>query len=182
MAQIHKLVLDAATAVLSDAGNGFNASLVACAPGYQIAEVPVIDWDSGSQSVFRGNLGPGGIKLSQLYAKLELMMWAGAAIWTGETKGMKWSGRVELHLDFVVTTSHRRDATETIEQDETVSLAYAVFDAVVESIMYPETAWGQLAWLATPPGSPEWPPVAQIEDGWEQIVPIVVGFKVDIPY
>jgi len=182
MAQIHKLVLDAATAVMSDATYGLNANLVAGAANYQRVETPVLAWDAGSQSVFRGNLGLEGVKLSQLYAALALVVWAGAAIWTGETKGMKWSGRVELHLDFTITNSHRRDATETIEQDEIVSLAAAVFDAVVETFMRPAIQWGQVITFATPPSSPEWPAVTQLEDGWEQLVPILVGFKVDIPY
>jgi hypothetical protein len=196
MAKIHKAVYDAARGVMADTTYGFNACLTTISSTYGLGaynthippvwvpDVPQITWTTASKSVFSGHLTQDGQRLSQLDAGLELVIWSGMSLWTGETKGMKWSGRVELHLDFTITTSARLDSSDTVEQDQTLTLAEAVFDAVVETFCRAAITWGTTysVVFAAPPSSPEWSPLEQLEDGWRQQIPIVVGFRVDVPY
>jgi hypothetical protein len=177
MPKTHKLVRDAIEAVMRDDANGFNAKLAAALPDYGITDQIALDWGPGNTNVLYARLAGGDFQLSKLDGRLTLEVAPDGSQWTGETRGVKWSGIVGVRLIFRVTYSFRDGDTEPPEEDVVYSVATAIEDAVIEVFQQPTQLDPRLIY-AKPPDCPEGYILTELEDGVEITLPISVGFKV----
>ena len=170
-------------AVLSDDETGFNAALREAMPFYGIKEAIKIDWSPASTALLYARFASGDFELSTLKGRITLELAPSGSQWTGETRGMKWSGRIGIGLVFRVRYSYR-DGDETPPADEyLISIAAAVEDAVIEVFQLPTINWGGLGVVyIKPPDCPEGYTLELLEDGSEVTVPLSVLFKIDVNY
>lgn len=184
MADIRKRVRDAMVAILSADETGFNQQLAATLSAYEVEEQTGLSlvWGSDSRNVFQGQLSSDDESVAQLRGQLTLRLWTSLAQWTGDTKGGKWSGRVTAHLDFLVHFSQREAQEDSLETMDTESVPDAVEDAVIEVFSRASINWGsdyRIAYAGEV--SCDRPSANLLDAGWEQLIPITIDFRVDVP-
>jgi hypothetical protein len=182
MPQTHKLVRDAVQTVMTE-DDGFNAALATALPFYGITDTIALDWLPASTSVLYARLGSTDFANSKLTGRLTLEIAPNGSQWTGETRGVKWSGRVGIRLVFRIRYSYRDNDDEPLADDAVTAIATAIEDAVIEVFQRQSIRWGDLGVVyAKPPDCPEGYVFDALEDGCEVTIPLSVGFKVDAEY
>lgn len=180
MPQIRKKVIDAMRAVMSDADYGFNAQFEAIRATYGLDPV-VLDWSADSTSVINARVSEADAGRTQLADRVTLCISTGGTAWTNETRFAKWSGIVDGLLDFRIRSSHEEREEDDIEDYDIIErFVGAIEDAVIEVFSRAAINWGALGVVyAKPPDCPDRPDAVLFADGWEQAIPIHVGFKID---
>jgi hypothetical protein len=180
MARTHKLVRDAVTSLLSDSTYGLNVQLAALLTDYSIPDAIRLEWENPSRLAY-GRIGSADVHASDLTGKLTLNIQPDGSQWTGETKGIKWSGRIGVRLVFRIRYSLRETDSELGDDDDAVTaIATAIEDAVIEVFQRTSIDWGALGVVyAKPPDCPEGYLLTFLKDGVEQEIPISIGFTVD---
>lgn len=185
MPQTRKLVLVAMRTVLADVATGLNARLAATRAGYGIDSAVTFDWAAGeSTSVFYGNISDSEARRTRLADRVTLRISTGGSVYTGETRNVKWSGLIDGNLDVLVRMSHEERDEDSMEDYDIIERYVAwIEDSVIEVFARLNIDWGSLGVVyAKPPDCPNLPDAVLYADGWEQAIPIRVGFKVDAAY
>jgi hypothetical protein len=184
MAPVRKLVVDAIRTVMSDEVYGFNATFAGLMENYGIDRAIDIKWTQNSGSVFYGSISSGDARRAGLREQVTLRISTTATMWTGYTKGSKWCGVVEVGLVFAVRYSHEEREDDGIEDYQAIeNYVAAIEDAVIDVFQRRAIDWGALNVVySRPPDCPALGDAQLFADGWEQEVPIRVGFRVDINY
>lgn len=184
MPVLRKRVLDAMRSVLADPVHGLNAYLAATRAAYAIPEPCSFDWSTDSTSIFYGGVSDRDSRRTRLAERVTLRISTGGSIYTGQTRNVKWSGVIDGYLDFVVRSSHEEREEDSIEDYDIIERYVGwIEDAVVEVFARLSIDWGALGVVyAKPPDCPELPDAELFVDGWQQAIPMRVGFKVDATY
>lgn len=177
MPAVRKAVLDAIRGAMRDPVYGFNARFAEARAGYQLDSTE-IDWTEAGGSVFYGEVASQA--QTGLSGRLTLRIATGPSAWTNATKGMKWSGDVQGLMVFTVTYSHAEYEADGIEDYDIIERwKAAVEDCVVEVFARADIDWGDGVALARLPDCPDMPNAELFADGWEQVIPIAILFRVD---
>lgn len=180
MADHRYLVRTALRTVLADVTYGFNAVAATLQAKYGIAGTVALDWGAGSESVLIGELT--SLQPSSLKGELVLLIVTGASVWTGETKGVKWSGLVDAELQFRVEFSGELGDSET-EIDISMAEPWTEFleDVVTEVLGRKSIDWSALKVVQPRPADcPSPQGIEPTDNGWWRLVPIRVSFRVDV--
>ena len=185
MPMTRSLVLDAMRSLLADNTHGLNAQLAATREAYGIDEPVWFDWSAdAAHSVFYGGVSDQAARRTRLAERATLRMSTGSSVWTGETRNVKWSGVIEGRLQFLVRMSHEDREEDSIEDYDIIEQYIGwIEDAVTEVFARRDIDWGDLGVIyARPPDCPEPPDAVLYADGWEQAIPMRLGFRVDANY
>lgn len=190
MSRVHKQVQAAVLAVLADETAGFNRQLATALEEYGITEAISLSW-SDRTKVTVGPAGSTDLESSYLTGRLVLRISPDGSQWSGETLGIKWSGRVFLRLVFDLNYACSRTDDIPLAADQVIAIAMAIEDTVIDVFQqrptpapllgaeegdYPGVVYAQ------PPDCPEGYQVTDEPDGTSVRIPIRIGFKVDATY
>ena len=163
---------------LADPSTGFNARLAAVAGDYAIENVPVIEFQEGSGTVFEGFLVPSDAtsisEIAQRFGgeRLALVLYTSQAVDQRETKMAKFSGPVLVNMDFYWM------ALNGAELGQTENVADALEDAVFECLRAPAVSWPDRIGLGAMECTRD--PVSLEGDGYIQRIPMVAELSVTV--
>lgn len=184
MPQTHKLVRDAVEALLAAEADGFNAQLATTLSEYGINAAIALDWSSPGAGVLRARIPEGRVNLTHLKGSLTLQFATEGSQWTGETRGIQWSGLIGLRMIFRLTYSLKNDK-ELLAEDEAEAVAEAIEDTVIR-IFQRRTGNGFEAYpglvYARPPDCPEGYTFDAQGTGYIVVIPMRVAFRIDAEY
>jgi hypothetical protein len=180
MPATRKLVRDVIRGALADATHGFNAKIAAIAASYGIAAF-TINWGAAdSPNFIQSQLDTVSEGVSRLTGIRVALYTGGSQTLPAEdrSKGAKYEGEIEAHLDVWVEFGGGADVTD----DLTEPYADAIEDAVIE-VLNPQSplraAWqgpvyfdGTMAAIRNP--------VVPLEDGYQQYLSFTFIFEVSV--
>lgn len=167
---------------LADPTNGFNVKLAAIAASYGIAAFS-IDWSAtGSDSFLQSYVAGADRDLSRL-SGISVALYTSASQQAPNPqrgKGYTFDGTVIAHLDFFVQFNDGVEPTE----DQTENIADAIEDAILQVLCAPNSALMR-AYFSGPVHytggfSCARGPIAQTEDGFEQLLPFTFQYEVTV--
>lgn len=180
--QTHKLVRDFIVQTMRDDQYGFNTALAAALPFYGVTDKIALDWNADSTSVMYGILAGGDFAASKLKGRLTLAIAPGGSQYTGETRGIKWSGIVGLQLVFRILYSYRNGDETPPEDEQVLAIATAIEDALIDVFQRPALLWPDQLIYAKPPDCPGGYQFEPQPDGCAVTIPMSIGLKVDATY
>ena len=180
MKPTRKAVRDAAVAILRDEATGFNARMEALSEEYGVEEFK-IDFNAGSKSFVQAALEIEGddIEYSQvLPGPLALTLYTTEARNLGKQNSPFFSGEIALRLDAYLIFRRRNRSTDSIEWDDTETVADAVEEALLLALNDNDAAWDGVTYnhiFASERG-----PARLFGDGWEQRLSLILACEVHV--